>query len=119
MAPDFQQRFSPEELSEVSLEHDGLRHLTFYSPALGGRGDVSVFIPRGTIFPVELPLIVLLHGVYGSHWAWFLKGAAHRTVSAAMDRVIGRGRPAMPNGGSSRMFAPAFASNFPRMGPCS
>jgi enterochelin esterase-like enzyme len=85
MAPDLQQRFSPVELSEVSLEHDGLRHLTFYSPALGGRGDVSVFIPRGTIFPVELPLIILLHGVYGSHWAWFLKGAAHRTAQAMID----------------------------------
>ncbi len=93
MAPNLQQRFSPVELSEVSLEHDGLRHLTFYSPALGGRGDVSVFIPRGTIFPVEFPLVVLLHGVYGSHWAWFFKGAAHRTAQAMID--AGEIRPMM------------------------
>jgi enterochelin esterase-like enzyme len=93
MAPDFQRQFQPVEISETSLEHSLLRHLTFYSPALHGRGDVSIFIPRGTVFPAKLPLIVLLHGVYGSHWAWFLKGAAHLTAQAMIDS--GEIRPMM------------------------
>ncbi|NYF92258.1 alpha/beta hydrolase-fold protein [Tunturiibacter empetritectus] len=86
MAPEFHGPFDPVELSDPELEHDGLRHLTFHSPALRGRGDVSLFIPRGSTFPAELPLVLLLHGVYGSHWAWFLKGAAHRTAQDLIDR---------------------------------
>jgi S-formylglutathione hydrolase FrmB len=51
-----------------------------YSPALRGRGDASVFVPPAVEHGAAVPLVVLLHGVYGSHWAWFLKGAAHRTA---------------------------------------
>jgi putative tributyrin esterase len=86
MAPEFRGSFNPVVLSDPELEHDGLRHLTFHSPALRGRGDVSLFIPHGITFPTELPLVLLLHGVYGSHWAWFLKGAAHRTAQDLIDR---------------------------------
>lgn len=28
----------------------------------------------------DLPLLTLLHGVYGSHWVWPFKGGAHRTA---------------------------------------
>ncbi len=73
-------RFSPVELSDPASEHDYLRHLTFYSPALRGRGDVSLFIPPGIDGSRRTPVALLLHGVYGSHWAWFHKGAAHRTA---------------------------------------
>jgi len=85
MAPEFPGPFDPVELSDLEFEHDGLRHLTFYSASLRGRGDVSLFIPRGTTFPTEIPLVLLLHGVYGSHWSWFLKGAAHRTAQQLID----------------------------------
>lgn len=27
-----------------------------------------------------MPLVVLLHGVYGSHWAWTLRGGAHKVL---------------------------------------
>ena len=86
MAPKVCSDFGPVELSDAELEHDGVRHLTFHSPALHGRGDVSLFVPRGVSFPANLPLVILLHGVYGSHWAWFLKGAAHRTAQTLIDR---------------------------------
>jgi putative tributyrin esterase len=86
MAREFPGPFDPIELSDPEFEHDGLRHLTFYSQALCGRGDVSIFIPREIQFPAEIPLVLLLHGVWGSHWAWFLKGAAHRTAQRLIDR---------------------------------
>ncbi|HTX40808.1 MAG TPA: alpha/beta fold hydrolase [Acidobacteriaceae bacterium] len=73
-------RFSPIEISEPALEHEHLRHLTLYSPALRGRGDVSLFLPPGLDPSRRIPLVLLLHGVYGSHWCWFYKGAAHRTA---------------------------------------
>jgi putative tributyrin esterase len=57
---------------------DGLRFVTVKSAALGQRADISLWAPEDATAP--LPLVILLHGVYGSHWAWALKGDAHRTA---------------------------------------
>ncbi|MGB0124130.1 MAG: alpha/beta fold hydrolase [Silvibacterium sp.] len=73
-------RFDPIELSDPAFEHEYLRNLTFYSPSLRGRGDVSLFVPPGLDALEKLPIVILLHGVYSSHWSWFLKGGAHRTA---------------------------------------
>ncbi len=74
------------ELSDPRLERDGLRFLTFRSPALGGRGDVAFFVPPGAASLQGLPLAILLHGIFGSHWAWALKAGAHLTALGMMDR---------------------------------
>lgn len=66
--------------SDPLYERDHLRFMTFYSPALGGRGDVTLFVPPGAETGQNLPLVVLLHGVYSSHWAWSMMGGAHRTT---------------------------------------
>ncbi|HTU50767.1 MAG TPA: alpha/beta hydrolase-fold protein [Acidobacteriaceae bacterium] len=73
-------------MSEPEYEHEHLRNLTFYSPALQGRGDVSLFVPPGLNASPRLPVLILLHGVYGSHWNWFLKGGAHRTALTLMKK---------------------------------
>ena len=68
---------------EVSdLQPDGIRLITLYSPALHGRGDLSIFAPAGVEKLVSVPVVLLLHGVYSSHWAWFLNGGAHRTADS-------------------------------------
>jgi enterochelin esterase-like enzyme len=41
---------------------------------------VTLFVPPGCEEETETPLILLLHGVYASHWAWSLKGGAHLTA---------------------------------------
>lgn len=68
------------EWSDPQFEPEYLRFLTFQSPALGARGDVSLFIPEGECLK-DLPLVVLMHGVYCSHWAWAMKGGAHTTAA--------------------------------------
>jgi putative tributyrin esterase len=93
-------RYRTIELSEPAYERDHLRLMTFKSPALGGRGDVTVFVPPGCEGGERLPLILLLHGVYGSHWSWSLKGGAHRTALELIEK--GLLRPAviaMPSDG--------------------
>ena len=60
--------FATVELSDPRFERDGLRVVTVKSAALGRRGDVSVYVPPGGSEP--LPLVILLHGVNGSHWSW-------------------------------------------------
>lgn len=69
-------------LSDPRFESDGLRCVTVKSAALRGRGDVTVWTPAAAR-PVAL--VVLLHGVYGSHWCWALQGGAHRTAQRLID----------------------------------
>lgn len=67
--------------SVQAFEHEGVRFVTTFSEALGGRGDVSVYVPEAAASAASLPVVLLLHGVYDSHWAWFYKGGAHRTAA--------------------------------------
>jgi enterochelin esterase-like enzyme len=68
--------------------HDALRVMSLQSRALGGRGDVTVYVPPGR--HQDLPLVVLLHGVYGNHWAWANNGGAHRTAARLIERGLMR-----------------------------
>ncbi|MEM8857948.1 MAG: alpha/beta hydrolase-fold protein [Chloroflexota bacterium] len=74
-------RFGKIELSDPRYERDNLRFLTFQSPALKGRGDVALFVPPDSSNLEDIPLVVLLHGVYCSHWAWAWKGGVHITAA--------------------------------------
>ena len=73
--------FRTMEMSDPRLERDGLRHVTVKSPALAQRADLSVFVCPGAEVMSGVPLVILLHGVYGSHWSWALKGGAHLTAA--------------------------------------
>ena len=59
---------------------DGLKFITVKSQNLKGRGDITLFEPEGE-FEEPLPLVILLHGVYGSHWSWSFSGGAHLTAA--------------------------------------
>lgn len=71
--------FRTIEFSDPRFEPAGLRFITVGSPALRGRGDICLALPQAPA--KDLPLVILLHGVYGSHWAWALKGGAHTTLA--------------------------------------
>lgn len=68
------------ERSFPQFDPHGLTELAFYSDALGGRGEITLFIPKESEGKEDLPLIILLHGVFGTHWAWALNGGAHVTT---------------------------------------
>lgn len=70
--------FRTVETSDPRYEHEGLRHVTVKSAALRGRGDLTVWVPADA---APAGLVILLHGVYGSHWCWALRGGAHRTAA--------------------------------------
>ncbi len=74
--------FHTIEISDPRFETDNLREITVKSPALGQRADITVHVPAAVRGRVGVPLILLLHGVYGSHWAWARSGGAHRTAEA-------------------------------------
>lgn len=73
--------FRTVELSDPAIPADGLRFATVKSCALRQRADVALYVTPGAQGLADLPIVILLHGVYGSHWAWALKGDAHRTAT--------------------------------------
>lgn len=70
--------FRTFEVSDPAYEVEGLRHVTVHSAALGGRADLTLWVPDA---PGPLPIVILLHGVYGSHWLWVHKAGVHRTAA--------------------------------------
>ncbi|MBO0929826.1 alpha/beta hydrolase [Fibrella aquatilis] len=92
--------FRTIEISDPRFEHDGLRHITVKTPNLAGRGDITLWLPSDSNEKEPLPLVLLLHGVYGSHWAWALKGGAHLTAARLIgERQISPVALAMPSDG--------------------
>ncbi|MGD0479928.1 MAG: alpha/beta fold hydrolase [Terracidiphilus sp.] len=77
----------------------GVSFVTLYSPALRRRADISLFVPSG-MQNQSLPLLILMHGVYGSHWNWALLGNVPG-IAAEMMRAgtIGAVAIAMPSDG--------------------
>ena len=91
--------FRTLEISPPSAPLEGLRFVTAKSPALHRRADLTLWEPAG-VPPGSCPLVILLHGVYGSHWAWALKGGAHRTAARLIESgAIGPVALAMPSDG--------------------
>ncbi|MFY0627108.1 MAG: esterase family protein [Reichenbachiella sp.] len=73
--------FRTTEISNPQFESDnGLRYITVKSKNLKGRGDICVFVPEGEEL-IDLPIVTLLHGVYGSAWIWSFMGGAHTTTA--------------------------------------
>lgn len=75
--------FRTIEISQPGLTPPGVHFVTVKSAALRRRADLSLYVPPGE-HAGGLPLVTLLHGVFGSHWAWLFKGAAHQVL----DRLV-------------------------------
>ncbi|MFT7033285.1 MAG: putative tributyrin esterase [Cyclobacteriaceae bacterium] len=72
-------KFRTTSISDPKFERDNLRYITVKTPNLKGRGDICVFVPEGSSV-IDLPMVILLHGVYGSCWAWSMRAGAHLTA---------------------------------------
>ncbi|SHM99269.1 S-formylglutathione hydrolase FrmB [Mucilaginibacter sp. OK098] len=70
-------RFKTLEISNPSFESNNLRFITVKTPNLKGRGDICVYVPPGTVSTDTLPVVILLHGVYGSAWSWPYSSGVH------------------------------------------
>jgi len=77
-------RFRTVRASQPGLLPDGLELLTVNSPALGGRGDLALYTPPAAAGHRNVPVVVLLHGVYGSFWNWAFTGGAHLVLDEAI-----------------------------------
>ena len=95
-----QESFRTIELSDAIFESQGLRFLTVKTPNLKGRGDICLYVPKVDEGIDNLPIYILLHGVYGSAWIWALKGGAHKTAEKLINnKTIKPAIIAMPSDG--------------------
>lgn len=70
-------KFRTIEISEPRFESNNLRFITVKTPNLKGRGDICVFVPPSVNKQKNVPVVILLHGVYGSAWSWALGTGVH------------------------------------------
>lgn len=80
-------KFKTTEISDPRFEANNLRHITVKSQNLKGRGDISVYVPKGYVAS-DLPFVILLHGVYGSHWIWSQKTGIHLKMQEWIDQKL-------------------------------
>lgn len=81
-------KFFTTEISLPENEFEHLRFITVKSKALQRRADITVYIPPLSQTIDALDVVILLHGVYGSHWVWAMKAGVHKTA----DRLIQQGK---------------------------
>jgi putative tributyrin esterase len=77
--------FRTVEVSNPEFTPEGLRFVTVKSAALGQRADVLLYVPSQAETLTNVPVVLLLHGAYSSHWAWAFKGGAHITAQRLID----------------------------------
>lgn len=109
-------RFKTLEISNPAYESNNLRFITVKTPNLKGRGDICVYVPPGTGPNDTLPIVILLHGVYGSAWSWPLSSGVHINAHELIEK--GQLPPmiiAMPSDGmwgDGSAFLPVDGYNF-------
>lgn len=69
--------FRTIEVSDQRFEYNHLRFITVKTNNLKGRGDICVFVPPSVKHGAAVPVVILLHGVYGSAWSWGLGTGVH------------------------------------------
>ncbi|MBJ7880115.1 alpha/beta hydrolase [Gelidibacter salicanalis] len=80
-------KFRTTEISEPEFENNHVRFITVKTHNLKGRGDICVFVPPGEDLK-DLPIVTLLHGVYGSAWVWTQKAGVHLTALRMINKGI-------------------------------
>jgi putative tributyrin esterase len=78
--------FKTLEISNPGYENSNLRFITVKTPNLKGRGDICVYVPPGTAPKATLPVVILLHGVYGSAWSWAYGAGIHIKVNELIQK---------------------------------
>ena len=108
-------KFRTTEISNPEFESNHLRFITVKTSNLNGRGDICVFVPPMKDLK-HIPIVTLLHGVYGSAWIWAHKAGVHFTALKMME--AGLIKPmvlAMPSDGlwgDGSAYLPHNNSNF-------
>lgn len=87
------------EASGDNFLDPNLKYLTVHASSLRGRGNISCYNANSQ--KKDLPIVILLHGVYGNHWVWMNLGGAHQVYNElAQSKEIDEMLLVMPEDGS-------------------
>ena len=89
--------FRTFELSSPEFSPPDTRFLTVQSPALRRRGDIVIYNSETTT--PDVPAVTLLHGVYGSAWAWMYSGGVHTVYERLREEGLSEFVLLMPSDG--------------------
>lgn len=76
---------------------DAVDYITIESSFLKRRADVSLYGASSTLS--DLPIIVLLHGVYGNHWVWMGLGGVDKVYRRLREQGLQEFVLVMPSDG--------------------
>lgn len=63
------------EVTNPKFGRENTKNITVHSSYLHNRQNISIYNPYSKA--IDLPVIILLHGVYGNHWSWMDLGGVH------------------------------------------
>lgn len=109
-------KFRTIEISDPRFEANHLRFMTVKTPHLKGRGDICVFVPPHICPGQTVPIVLLLHGVYGSAWSWAHGAGVHlQALDMIQRQEITKMIIAMPSDGlwgDGSAYLPHNSCNF-------
>lgn len=85
------------EISEPKFTANNLTMLTLHSSHLNARQDVNVYCQPTN--QNNLPIVILLHGVYGSNWVWMNLGGVHQVYDTLRQQGLTEFILVMPSDG--------------------
>lgn len=87
-----------EKSNPKYMNDEQLMLLTVHSSALKGRGNISVY--NAYSGSKDLPIVILMHGVWGNHWVWMHLGGVHEAYNKLREQGLGEFVLVMPEDGS-------------------
>lgn len=101
------------ERSNSAYARDNTLTLTVYSSHLDRRQDVTIYNPNSQ--NKNLPVVILLHGVYGNNWVWMDLGGAHLVYEKLREQGLSECVLVMPSDGGiwdGSAYLPLQEGNF-------
>ncbi|WP_339723273.1 alpha/beta hydrolase-fold protein [uncultured Paraglaciecola sp.] len=101
------------ERSNPEYARDNTLTLTLHSSHLDRRQDVSIYNPYSQ--SKNLPVVILLHGVYGNNWVWMDLGGAHLVYEQLRQQGLSEFVLVMPSDGGiweGSAYLPLQQGNF-------
>ncbi|GGA68908.1 tributyrin esterase [Neiella marina] len=104
------------EVSDPAFSEANTTTVTINSSHIEGRRDVTIY---NSVSPStsNVPMVVLLHGVYGSHWVWMRLGGVHLVYEQLKVQGLGDFVLVMPSDGGlweGSAYLPLPQGNFER-----
>ncbi len=73
--------FEHSSITDTRYAPENTYFLSLKSSYLQGRGECSMYLPETVKGQRNVSCIILLHGVYGSHFSWLYQAGAHEVLN--------------------------------------